>query len=292
MIRHLKTALLRLKRSPYQALSAISIMTMSLFLAGSFFLLAAGSEAILSYFETRPQINAYFPQDMTPTPEQIDAIISRLKETKKTDVIKYVSKEEALKVYKSLNSNDPLLLEAVTASLLPASIEVTAQSPQDLKDLAKFLKLEESIEEVRYAEDVVGALSRWIYSVRLVGAVLVGVHILITFTVILLVVGIKVANRRDEIQLFQLVGATPAYISAPFIFEGIIYGVVGGFIAWGISYLIILYSMGFLVSFLTGVIALPPSIVFMLELLAGLLGLGSLVGGMGGAVAVHRFLKQ
>ncbi len=229
---------------------------------------------------------------MTPTPEQIDAIISRLKETKKTDVIKYVSKEEALKVYKSLNSNDPLLLEAVTASLLPASIEVTAQSPQDLKDLAKFLKLEESIEEVRYAEDVVGALSRWIYSVRLVGAVLVGVHILITFTVILLVVGIKVANRRDEIQLFQLVGATPAYISAPFIFEGIIYGVVGGFIAWGISYLIILYSMGFLVSFLTGVIALPPSIVFMLELLAGLLGLGSLVGGMGGAVAVHRFLKQ
>src|SRR3989344_4987940 len=209
MIIHLKPALLRLKRSPYQALSAISIMTMSLFLAGSFFLLAAGSEAILSYFETRPQINAYFPQDMTPTPEQIDAIISRLKETKKTDVIKYVSKEEALKVYKSLNSNDPLLLEAVTASLLPASIEVTAQSPQDLKDLAKFLKLEESIEEVRYAEDVVGALSRWIYSVRLVGAVLVGVHILITFTVILLVVGIKVANRRDEIQLFQLVGATP-----------------------------------------------------------------------------------
>lgn len=292
MTKHLKLAVQRLRRSPYQAVSAIVIMTMSLFLAGSFILIAAGSQAALKYFETRAQINGFFQQDVVPTQDQVDGIISRLQATGLVDTAKYISKEEALRIYRELNQNDPLLLEAVTASLLPASIEVSAKDAADLKALAEILGREPGIEEVRFAESVVSSLNTWISSIRVVGVTLVGTHIFITFTVILLIVGIKVANRRDEIYLLQLVGATPFYIAAPFVLEGLLYGIIGAFLAWGIAYLVLLYSMGFLASFLIGVIALPPSFVFMLQLLAGLTGLGTLVGGLGGAVAVYRFLKS
>ena len=50
MSSHLSRAFSRIRRSPYQATAAVSIMTMTLFLACAFFLLAAGSQAILNYF--------------------------------------------------------------------------------------------------------------------------------------------------------------------------------------------------------------------------------------------------
>jgi len=250
-----------------------------------------GSNLVLKYFETRPQINGFFQIDLTPSSDQVNLITSHLTNTGLVESVRYISKEDALKIYKDLNQNDPLLTEAVTANLLPASVEISAKNPRDLKQLADILKKEPGIEDVRFAEDVVGTLNRWISSIRTTGAVLVGIHIFITFTVILLVVGIKVSGRRDEISLLQLVGATPAYISAPFIFEGIIYGVLGAVLAWGISYLVILYSTGFWAGFLSGIVTLPPSPTSMISLLGGLVGLGTLVGGFGGAMAVYRFLK-
>jgi cell division transport system permease protein len=287
----LNTAINRISRSPYQTLAAVSIMTMTLFLFSILFLLSAGSQAVLNYFETRPQINAFFKSEYIPPQTDIDRIESQLRSTGLMKSFKYVTKEAALVIYKDLNKSDPLLLEAVTASMLPASLEVTANKPADLPKLADQLKLESQIDDVRYAQDIVGTLTRWTNSVRIIGIALVGTNVLITFVIILLIIGVKVASRREEIVILQLVGATRGYISAPFVYEGIIYGLIGAVIAWGVTYLILLYSMPFLVSFLAGIPILPPPILFMFELLGGEMLLGALVGGFGGFIATRRYLK-
>ncbi|KKU03450.1 MAG: Cell division protein [Candidatus Amesbacteria bacterium GW2011_GWB1_47_26] len=291
MIKHLPLAWQRIRRSPYQALAAVSIMTMSLFLGSVFFLLAAGSQAVLTYFETRPQVNAFFKSDLVPTPQAVDLIKTNLQATNLVADVKYISKEEALKLYKELNKSDPLLLEAVTANMLPASIEVSAKNPADLKPIAELLKVQPDIDDVRFAEDIVSQLAKWTSSVRLIGFSLVGSHLIITFIIILLIISIKVANRRDEIVLHELLGATSGYISTPFVWEGIIYGVTGAFIAWGVSYLILLYSTPFLAGFLAGIPILPVSLWFMFSLLGGELLLGAVIGAVGGFLAVRRFLK-
>jgi cell division transport system permease protein len=291
MTKHLKTALQRIRRSPFQAAAGVSIMTMTLFLASIFFIIAAGSQAVLHYFETRPQVNAFFKQDYTPAAEDISKLESKYQGTGKIDSFKYVSKEDALQIYKDLNQNDPLLLEAVTASMLPASLEITAKDPKDLSGLADSLRQETGMDDVRFAQDIVSKIEKWTSSVRVIGISLISANILITFSIILLIIGIKVANRRDEISTLQLLGATNWYISAPFIWEGILYGVVGAVLAWGISYLILLYSMGFLVSFLAGIPILPPPPLFMFGLLGAELLLGCFVGGLGGIIATRRFLK-
>jgi cell division transport system permease protein len=265
---------------------------MTLFLASVFFLLAAGSQAILRFFETRPQVNAYFSADYVPQSTEIDQIKARLESTGLVSDFKYISKDDALTLYRDLNKSDPLLLEAVTAQMLPASLEISAKNPQDLKILADTVHHEKGIEDVRFAEDIVTSLTQWTNSVRIIGGSFVGAHILITLVIILLIIGIKVANRRDEIQILQLVGATSAYISAPFIWEGVIYGLFGGVIAWSVSYLLLLSSMKFLNSFLSGIPILPVSVIFMLKLLAGELVVGALVGSLGGIIATRRFLKS
>ena len=287
----LSVAVHRIRRAPYQTLAAMAIMTMTLFIASIFFLVAAGSQAVLKYFETRPQVNAFFKQEIVPTPQAVDLIKAQLDSTGLIQSFKYVSKEDALQIYRDLNKSDPLLLEAVTASMLPASIEVSTKNPKDLTIIADQLKTQPGIEDVRFARDIVDTLAKWTGSVRVIGFSLVGANVFITFTIILLIIGIKVANRRDEISLYQLLGATGGYISAPFVWEGIIYGLTGGLIAWTASFLILLYSMGFLVSFLAGIPLLPPPLWFIFSLLGGELLLGSLIGGFGGLLAVQRFLK-
>lgn len=292
MNKHLITAVNRIRRAPYQTLAATSIMTMTLFLGSVFFLLAAGSEAVLKYFETRPQVNAFFKENYIPTSVEVENITSQLTATGKTEAVKYVSKDDALSLYRELNKSDPLLLEAVSASMLPASIEVSAKNPQDLKSLSEQLKTFEGIEDVRFAEDIVASLTNWTRSIRVIGISLVGAHVFITFVIIMLIVGMKISSRRDEIGILSLVGATPRYIAAPFIWEGVIYGVVGAIMAWGTAYLILLYSMGFWVNFLAGIPILPPPILFMFAVLGGEILLGLLVGGASSTFAVRRFLKS
>ena len=288
---HLKTAVQRIRRSPYQTFAAVSVMTMTLFLACVFALIAAGSQAVLTYFERRPQINAYFKLDYIPKPEQIAALEQKYFSTGKIEGFRYVSKEEALKIYSELNKNDKLLLEAVTSSMLPASLEVSAKDPTELARLSVELEGEEGIDDVRFAEDIVNELTKWTRSVRIIGAGLVGVNIVITLSIILLIISIKVANRRDEIAALQLIGATPGYISAPFVWEGILYGVSGAIIAWGVAYLILLYTMGFWAGFLGGINILPPPFWFMSALLGAMLALGILVGSLGGVIATRHYLK-
>lgn len=287
----ISTAWQRIRRAPYQTLAAVSIMTMTLFLAGTFILTAAGSQAVLRYFESRPQIDAYFATEYIPTQEEIDSAKASLENTGQMASFRYISKQEALELYKELNQSDPLLLEAVTAEMLPASIEVSAHNPEDLKSLAEVLKNIPQVDDVRYAEDIISSLQSWINTVRIVGITLVGSHIFITLFTILLVISIKVANRREEITILSLVGATPGYIASPFFWEGVIYGLIGGVLAWIATFLLWFFSRNFFFSLFTGIPVLPLPGMFLLQLLGAELAIGTFVGSIGAAIATRRFLK-
>ena len=109
--------------------------------------------------------------------------------------------------------------------------------------------------------------------------------------VILVIVGMKVALRKEEIEILKLIGATSWYIRAPFVLEGMFYGLVGATISWIITYILLLYSTPLLVSFLSGIPILPVSPIFMLTLLLGLILGGVMIGILGSLLATRRYLK-
>lgn len=285
-----KTAIQHIKRAPFQALAAILITSLTFFIIGSFVVLAAGSEAVLRFLETRPQVTAFLKDDIKP--QQIELLKTKLEATGKVKKTKYVSKEEALAIYRQENKDNPLLLEMVTAKILPASLEISATSLSFLPELAKILKDDSIVEEVLFQEDVVSTLSSWIGSLRKVGVFLIAFLSLISVITVLIVIGMKISSRKEEIEILGLLGATKWYIRLPFIIEGIIYGIASAVISWGAAYLLLLYSTPFLVSFLAGIPLFPVPVIFMLEILGGLLVLGVVVGGIGSFFAVRHFLKS
>ncbi len=285
----IKTAKDHIVRSPYQSLAAIFVLTLSLFLLSAFFLIGSGSQVILRHFESRPQVSAYLKDEAAT--QDIDLVKAKIQGNPKVKKIEFISKEQALELYKEQNKDKPLLLEMVSAKILPASLEVSTYDLSSLKSVAETLKQEEMVEDVVYHEDVVSSLSNWMATVRKFGLGVAVFLLTIAIMTILIILGMKISQRKEEIEILKLLGASPLHICAPFYFEGVIYGVLAAFISWGLSYGAILLSSSFLTQFLAGIPLLPVSPIFMLEVLGGLLFLGIFVGFVGSVLAVSRFSR-
>jgi len=288
-MKHLKRAFSHIRRSPYQALAAILTLSLTAFMASILVLLALGSTALLHFFETRPQVTAFLKDEMgVSSAMEIKARLEKLENVKE---VKYVSKEEALSLYREQNKNDPLLLEMVTANILPASLEVSAYNLEALKKVAEILKSEKGVEEVVFQEDVVNALARWTAAIRKVGVGIILFLTAVSLLVILVIITMKIALRKEEIEVLRISGAGSFYISWPFILEGIIYGIFGAILGWGSFYLLLRWVNPFLTSFLAGTPLLPISPSVLLLILGGEILGGGLLGALGSLVAVKRYLK-
>lgn len=287
-----------IRRSPYQSLAAIITLFLTLLLAGVFFLASAASVYILQFFESKPQITVFFVDKATE--EQVKSLESSLQATGKTASITYVSKDEALATYREQNKKDPLLLEMVTADILPASLEVSASDPTYLRELEPILKNASGVEEVVFQKDVVDTLISWTRAIRLVGGTLAGLLALDSILIITTVISMKIALKKHEIEILTLIGASPWYIRVPFLLEGAFYGLFGAIAAWSIITSLILWQRQFFLTFLgnipsiQGVLSDPLSPMFLLSS-AGFLGVlvlvGFLLGSVGSLVAIDRYLK-
>jgi len=280
-----------IRRSPYQAAGAVMIMTLTMFVGLSFLLLSLGSQRLLSYLEQKPQVIAFF-NDTVTSEDQLADIENQLKQTNETASIKFVSKEQALEIYKNRHKDDPLLLELVTSNILPASLEVSAKSVSDLPALYNILIKAPNIEDVAYQKDIVNSLISALDKIRKFGVGLISFMTITSIFIILTIVGMKIALRKEEIDVERLVGASKWYISLPFLFEGFFYGAVGALISWAGLYSLLLLSTPYLTPFLSGLGILPLPLIFVLAVLVGAIFAGGLVGTLGSMIAVVRYLKE
>jgi len=289
MTKSFTTTYRHIRRTPYQALSAITVLTVTFFIATLYFLVMVGSEIVLRYFETRPQVTVFFQDEAQK--DQIDALRAKIRSNPGVSDVKYISKEEALSIYREQNKDEPLLLEMVTADILPASLEISATDVSNLSEIAEIVGQEPGVEEVVYQEDVINALTGWTRGVRIAGVVLLSFLSATSMLIILIIIGLKISSRKVEIEILKLLGATNWYIIGPYILEGIFYGVLGAFFAWGAAYVLILYTTPFLISFLGEIPLIPIPFVFMAGLLVGLLIFGTVIGSLASLIAARRFLR-
>ena len=287
-----------MRRSPYQTLAAILTMFLTFLLGGVFALTTGMSLSILRYFEGKPQLTVFF-MEKAGKPEA-DVLKITLEGTGKVASTKFESKDDALAIYKEQNKNDPLLLEMVTADILPASLEVTAIDPRFLSELEPVIKEADGVEEVIFQKDVVDALLSWTNAIRIIGGTLAGLLAIDSLLIIMTVIGLKIAMKKEEIEILKLIGATQWYIRKPFVIEGGIYGVVGAFFAWLMMTILLLVFRSSLLSFLGAIPVIhtllinPLSSVFLISAGAflGVLGItGFLLGAIGSLITLNRYIK-
>jgi cell division transport system permease protein len=279
-----------IRRTPYQAMAAIMVMFLTFLTMLIFILLAMGSHKLIKEFESKPQVIGFFEDGATE--QDVMAIKKNLEQTGKVASVKYITKEEAFQNYKDLNKADPKSLELVTSSMLPPSLEVSTNNPQDLALVADMLAQEPVIgkDNVIIPVDVIDAISKFSNTVRTTGIIVISFLSLFSLLIILMIIGFKIRIKRREIEIMKLLGATSWFIRAPFILEGIFYSSFGAFVAWVMSYLILWYATPWIQEAIKDVSLLPISPIVMLELL--LIGqlIAVVIGFVGSYGAIRRYL--
>ena len=288
-MKFIKSSLRNIRRSPYQAFAAVLIMMLTFLTISFFTFLLSGSARVINFFESKPQVTAFFKNETKQS--DINALEDQIKNTGKVSSARFVSKQEALKIYKQQNKDDPLLLDLVTADILPASLEISTFKINDLSGISEMLKGSPDVSEVIFQKDIVSSLVSWTNAVRKIGIGLIVVLSLVSTFIMITIIGIRISQSKEDIEIMRLIGASNWYIRWPFLFEGMFYAVVGALVGWMIASLVLWYSTPFLSSFLKGVPILPVSPIFLLEVLLAELIFAIILGFLSSFLAVLRYLK-
>lgn len=284
-----KTTWHHIRRSPYQAFAAVFIIMQTFFIVSVFTFIIVGSAKIITYFESLPQVSVFFKNEAKQA--EIDDLKEKISKSGKASQIRFVSKQEALKRYQTKFKGDPLLLEFVTADILPASFEIQTTKIEDLNSISEMLKGANYVKEVIFPKDVVSKLVVWTDALRKIGTALIIILSLDSIFIMTIIIGIKISQKKDEIEIMRLLGATNWYVRWPFVLEGMLYGVIGAFIGWAVASAVLWYAAPFLSSFLGSIPIFPISPIFLLQVLGTEFLFAICLGFIGSFFAVLRYLK-
>ncbi len=279
-----------LRRSPYQALAAALAMSLTFFVSSIFVILIFGGQLVLKDLQERPEVNVFFKDEANDS--QISQTIEIVRNTGFSKEIKVISKEEALAIYRERFKNDPQLLESVTSDFLPRSIQIAVTKPEGIIEIKKAVESREEVDQVvSLSEQAAEGLSRTLNVLKIGGIVFIASLTAVSFLIIIMVVGMRIAIRRDEISIMSLVGATKWYIARPFFIEGAIYGIIGATLATTITYSLLLFYSPNIQKILSPIEVFPISPLFFVYLWAGEALVAAFVGIAGATIALFRYLK-
>jgi len=293
-LRACRASLSALLRAPFASLMTAVVIGVALALPSGLHALLDGAQSVAAGWEGDvSQVSLFLKQGVKE--EAAKNLTWRLRATNDVAAVRYISPQQALEEFKH-NAGVGDALAFLDENPLPAVLVVKPAKnftgPEMVRGLVQRL---EALPEVESAQLDWAWLERLHAVVALVdrGMLLVGAVLAVA---VLFIVGntirLAIENRRDEIIITKLMGATNAFIRRPFIYGGVWYGLMGGFIAllivdgilWGMSgpvaRLAALYQSG-----------------FQLELLGGeetltVLAAGAALGWLGAWLAVGRHLRR
>lgn len=279
-----------LRRSPFQSLIAILTMTVSFLILTTFIFANSGLTSVLNHFESKPEITIFLKDGLDKTTlEDAQNEIASIPDIRE---VRYVSKEKALDLYKELNKNNPLLTEMVTASILPASFEVSAYNPKVLEAVAqKFTMKTALVDEIVYQKDLIESLMGWTTMLKRVSIVVILFFGTVAFLVTSVIIGLKITNRKDEINTSRLLGASLFYVKKPFLIEGIIYGLVGSTVGYLITFILFTYFKTKLNTFFSPALFVTNVPLFYIQWYVVELFIGFIVGLSTSFVVSKRYIK-
>ncbi|MFA6814225.1 MAG: FtsX-like permease family protein [Candidatus Pacebacteria bacterium] len=284
------SALTAIRRSPYQSLLSIIVLTITFFIAFAFSAMTIGSQKILQYFETQPRVIAFFRLETDN--KEVDTLAEELRQRDFVKDINIVDKVEALEIYRQENQDNPLLLELVTEDILPISIEVSAYNAEDLEKISQILQDSQYVEDVDFQLDVMQSLIRWTNALRLFGLFFLIILIVVSFLMIMVTISLRVSSKRHSIKVMKFIGANNQFISQPYLLEGIFLSIIASVVAFAFYFAMLLYTTPWLSDFLQDIIEFPLAWQFFLYQFLGGLIAAVLLGTFASLTAVERMLKK
>ncbi len=294
-IRHIQQGMAsigELWRNPVSSMMTMAVLGVSLSLPAALQVLVKNADTITQSWSDAAEISLFIEEGRNE--QAVQSLVSRIKGYSEVAEVHYINKDEALAEFQQLSGFGEALSYLET-NPLPAVVTVIPTDKYSSPDGAKMLlsKLEKE-QDVNHGRLNIEWLERLQALIRLLERTVFAIAALLVLAVVLIIgntIRLAIMNRRSEIEVMKLVGATEAFIQRPFLYTGIWYGIIGGILAWIIINLLVWYLEGAIADLL----GLYDSSLEMASLsfteLLQLVFLASFLGWFGSYLSVRQHLR-
>ncbi len=272
----------------FMSFASVCMIVACLLIMGSFSLVAINLDKMMNQMEAENEFLAYI--DDSVSDEDAPNLLTEILKVPNVASATYVTRDEAMESYKDKMGND--VIDTLPASVLRNRFRIHVTDIQQLDETLKNVENIDGIAKVKADTDMAHGLVTVRNIASGVALILIAILLVISLFIISNTIKLATFNRREEIAIMKMCGATNAFVRWPFIFEGLILGLMGAVIAfflqWGVYTLIVRASAsGDAIQLLT----LVPYSQLAGTVLAIFAGTGFVIGVGGSLLAIRKFLQ-
>ncbi len=300
--RIISTGAINFVRNAWLAIAAMAVMVVTLSIVLFSLIANATFSNTIETITDKIDISVYLKDEVGEA--QRNKLVADIQKLPNVERVKFISKEDALKKYVADNAGNPELLAAVsqTDNPLPATILIKPRDLNKLAEIKTFLSKDDIValqsDETSYSDNRKEAIDKITHSANILeraGIIAVAVFAVVTVLIIFNTIQMAIFNRRDELTIMRLLGASTSYIRGPFVVESIIYGALAAIIS-----ILLLHSMfalwrSSLEATSLGLLDIGYAATYFRDnfwhFLLMQLGVGILIGAASSIVATRRYLK-
>lgn len=291
----LKQGIVNIKRNWMFSIASILTMAACIFLVGVFYSIVNNVDNIAHKVEQEVPITVFF--DEGTTQEQIDEIGKQILQRPEVEKIEFTSADEAWQELKDqyfqgsdaaegFRDDNPLVNSANYAVYMN---QIELQS-----DLVTYIEGLDHVREVEQSEQAANTLGTFNKFVSYASIIIIVILLVISIFLISNTVSVGISVRKEEIGIMKYIGATDAFVRAPFVLEGMLLGIIGAAIPLTALYFLYNTAVEYVLTrfnVLTGVVDFIPVLQIYRILVPISIALGIGIGLIGSFWTTRKHLR-
>lgn len=274
----------------FMSFAAVGITIACLLIMGTFSLVAVNANANLQSLQQQSEILAFIDESYTET--QAKALQSKIEEIDNVSSVTFISKEEAMEAYAEDYLEDDSLAEDLYPEIFRDRFSIRMTDLEQMAETAQAVEGVEGVARVRLDEDLSQGFLTISHVATIVCITLIAVLLIVSLFIMSNTIKLTTFDRKDEIAIMKMVGATDGFIRWPFVFEGLLLGLFSALIAFGLQWgLYTGISAGISASDTLQLIGILPFTSLWPVVLIIFIIVGLLVGIAGSLMAIRKFLR-
>ncbi|KJU84124.1 cell division protein FtsX [Candidatus Magnetobacterium bavaricum] len=227
-----------------------------------------------------------FLKDHTPESD-LKVIEARFKSEPLVRSVEFISKDKALNNLKKTFKEDDFVLKGITENPLSDSFEIKLKgnnlSVNSVKEFIDKIRAIKSVDDIEHGGKLLESVYAFKQGLRVLGIFTGTIFGIAVIFICYSTVRLLFYRRMDEIEIYRLLGATRAFVRAPFFIEGAGIGFMGGVLGTILLWILNNYLIGRIMINIPvfSFISLPINALYFIPVLGLVLGLGGVVFALG-----------
>ena len=274
----------------FMSFAAVFVTVACLLIVGTFFSISHNISLVVKDLNEKNEVLVFLDENLSV--DEAKHIHTLLADVPNVEKATFISREEAYEAFCKAHSQTGAF-EGLSTDTFRHRVQVLLDDPRDLTETKEALGKVEGVVNVKAAEEVAQLLIKIQDVIRMFSAIVIVALLLVSLLIISNTVKLAMADRRDEISIMKMVGATNGFIRFPFVVQGFLLGMLGAGVAYLLEWLLYNVMLTEIAKLGVGeLLTMVPFEEICWPMLIIFIGTGMFVGIVGSFASIRRFMRD